>query len=187
MCQSRAEHEESLRHALDENPASIRNLADDTMGEEFVDNDLDSMEQQQDHRNLRSRRLFGSPQCKRFRVWYYKSDIQGAILNSTDGFSYDVDLYLNLGNPHQPIGKWYQTITYTNNKPKSNEGMGIVTITLNKNAALSLAAVLGQVNYPITGGSGLFGTCPGGWGNLVLNRIDKYYWDIYVCDTCSPN
>jgi len=185
MCQSRVEPYDSLRETLDQKPASIWNVADKTMGEEFVDNE--SMAQQQDHSRLRTRRLFGSTQCKRFRVWYYKSDIQGAILNSTDGFSYEVDLYLNLGNPNQPAGKWYQTITYTDAKQKTNEGMGIVTITFNNNAALSLAAVLGQVNYPITGGSGLFGTCPGGWGNLVFNRIDKYYWDIYVCDTCSPN
>ena len=66
------------------------------------------------------------------------------------------------------MGIWYESITYTDpmngnaTKPEKS-GLGIATMTFNKNAMISLSVVAGQHRLPIIGASGKYGPCTGGF------------------------
>ena len=90
------------------------------------------------------------------------------------------------------IGSWYESIVYTDPKTNSvgeaefagKSGFGNVMVTFNKNTALSLAAALDQNQYPITGGSGMFAQCPGGYAMKLSESATTVTIQFYVCMTC---
>lgn len=119
--------------------------------------------------------------CELFRTFLYKSDIQHHRLNNPSGYSFAVKVYDTLKGT--VLGMWYEEVTYTDSNKKN--GIGSVSVTFNRNAALSFSAVVGQSQLPLTGGSGKFANCPGGFAQLVRNRIDKFYFNILTCATCG--
>lgn len=119
--------------------------------------------------------------CELFRTFLYKSDIEHHRLDNPSGYSFAVKVYDNVKGT--VLGMWYEEVTYTDSKKKN--GIGSVSVTFNRNAALSFSAVVGQNQLPLTGGSGKFANCPGGFAQLVRDRIDKFYFNILTCATCG--
>ena len=124
-----------------------------------------------------------SPQCSRMGLWVYKSDIQDATIKNSDGsgFRFKVDLYMS-GASNQPIGYFYKDMVYTDSTGKN--GVGSIFLTFNNNSGLSISQVIGMQQWPITGGSGKYGNCAAGYMSLQFNRIDRYVFQTYVCETC---
>jgi hypothetical protein len=119
--------------------------------------------------------------CELIPTFLYKSDIEHHRLDNPSGYSFAVKVYDKVKGT--VLGMWYEEITYTDSKKKN--GIGTVSVTFNRNAALSFSAVVGQNQLPLTGGSGKFANCPGGFAQLVHNRIDKFYFNILTCATCG--
>ena len=77
--------------------------------------------------------------------------------------------YLPIFSDAQPVGTWYESVTYTNPINRGNAtqpekgGLGIATMTFNKNSMISLSVVVGQHRLPIIGASGKHGPCTGGF------------------------
>jgi len=124
-----------------------------------------------------------APQCSRMGIWIYKSDIQDAMIKYSDGsgFRFKVDLYMN-GPGNKPIGYFYKDMIYTDSAGKT--GVGSIFLTFNNNSGLAISQVIGMNQWPITGGSGKYGNCAAGYMSLQFNRIDRYVFQTYVCETC---
>lgn len=152
-----------------------RVLQDQSMSD--ASNLLDaSVDDQDAHRHL-ARRFRG---CDVLRVWVRKSDIDRAALATSTGYSFQVPFY-ERGSDRQ-LGVWYEQLTYSN--LEQTLGSGFVTFRFNVNTSLAMSIVVGQRQLAILGGSGRIGTCPGGFGIVTGDRVDRVDFKFTICDAC---
>lgn len=131
-----------------------------------------------------SRRALGQ-KCEALSYYVFRSDVQHALItnNQTNTIAYAVNLYSKKTGKIS-VGQWNEVIHGT--KVHQNVGgVGSIAITLNKSTSLSFASVVGQNQQTLTGGSGAYAVCPGGYVQLARETIDKFYFDVLVCNTCA--
>ena len=113
-------------------------------------------------------------------IFIYKKDIAQArsLFDNGMGFRYQVDFYLK-SEPKQPKGSFYKSMIFL-----QQHSMGTIFLSLNKNSGLSFTQVVGQKQWPATGGTGSFGNCVGGYMERTGISKTKYEYNVHVCHTC---
>jgi hypothetical protein len=119
--------------------------------------------------------------CNVLEIFVFKKEVEEATVATDFGFSVEVDVY-DPEDEKETIGSWSQQVAYTSSK--QNSGVGNILFALNNNAGISMQTVLGQRAHPVTGGTGRFGNCLGGFAESVKETNTRQYIDIYYCQTC---
>jgi hypothetical protein len=159
----------------------------------FSFEELESSPQQSTTTNLRGTRrelktnnggigYQNSGACTKLRLIMYKSELEAGTTILPNGFAFQVPVYERETNKKLPIGQWYEQVTHTSDTDKT--GIGTSSFVENHNAAISMSRVLGQRLSPITGGSGKFGYCLGGYSDIVGDSASAIFIDLYYCRKC---
>lgn len=116
--------------------------------------------------------------CQTLHVAVKKKDITDNIIISDFGHAFRVDFFIN----NEKAGDWYENVIYT--EKDGTAGSGTISVVFNKNSAIALNGVVNQRQLPITGGSGVYQRCPGGYAQPVQETKTKVRFQFNLCEAC---
>lgn len=111
-----------------------------------------------------------------------QAEVDSAVIDTGDGYTFRVRVYQ--GDTKQEVGFWYERIVYTELVSDPSQGAGTVIVTFNRNSAISLQGALNQKQLPITGGSGEYQYCPGGYAHPVKQQGEIITFNFFIAFTC---
>lgn len=125
--------------------------------------------------------------CGTVRVFVLKTEINKATFNFGTGQAFKVNVYEK--GSKGAIGSWYESVQFTdfiNDKEgfAGKDGMGFVQLMFNRNTVVTMEAPVDQRELAITGGSGRFGRCAGGFARPIREQANKVFFDLNICLTC---
>jgi hypothetical protein len=118
------------------------------------------------------------PRLKTVNIYARKSDVIPSFIQGTDGYTASFPVY----SRGQPVGRWYETLTYTS--PAAQDGFGSISITFDQDTILTLSSVSSNILYPIIGGSGAFQNCVSGYVEVTGENPRNVYLRINIFETC---
>jgi hypothetical protein len=140
-------------------------------------------------RQLKSSKSFGGIKKKRntnnnnannLQFYVLRRDELKNKIESKDSFVVAINVYKR--GTTQVAGQLFQQLSFTNKA--RTEGVGTGVLTINKVNMISFAIVVGQFQYAITGGSGAYANCAGGYLEATGGTSEQIDFHVVFSGSC---